>query len=480
MNDPAPRRDLSHEPTAPGALGDWWRQGARSAFLLRPRWAGLQTTPLLLLCLVAAPCLVVVLMQRLSIPGAASLEWRALLMGWLSTLLLLWICWLCVPRSHDPLDPTGAPSALGLFSMAMAQLFTIDLVAGAISVPLLRHNLFAVEGPGRIALWGLWLMLTAWPVVTISTLAWRAGARRGAPRVRVILALAGLLLLGPWLQATNFWRASRPLQEDPGPEPLAITQELMEAQPRLLAEQLQALRPQRRGVVDVYAITFAPYASEDVFKREGELVADVMQERFGSAGRTLRLVNHRDTAWERPWATPLNLQRAIRRAAALMDRDEDVLFIHLTSHGARGGPLVADLWPLEIDPVTPALLKGWLDEAGVRWRVISVSACYSGSWIAPLSGEETLVMTAADADHTSFGCGRLSPLTFFGRAMFDEQLRQTWSFEQAHAAARVVIAQREQEAHKPGGFSNPQIQVGDKVRAKLAQLEAQRAAAARE
>jgi hypothetical protein len=42
-------------------------------------------------------------------------------------------------------------------------------------------------------------------------------------------------------------------------------------------------------------------------------------------------------------------------------------------------------------------------------------------------------MTAADADHTSYGCGRLSELTFFGRALFDEQLRKTHSFEQAFA-----------------------------------------------
>jgi len=48
------------------------------------------------------------------------------------------------------------------------------------------------------------------------------------------------------------------------------------------------------------------------------------------------------------------------------------------------------------------------------WRVISVSACCSGSWIAPLAGDTALVMTAADADHTSYGCGRRSELTFFG------------------------------------------------------------------
>lgn len=484
MNDSGRVDDLPHEPTQPGALGAWWRQGMRVAFLLQPRWTGLQITPLLVLCLVAAPHLLGVLAQRLYINGPALFYWRAILMGWLVTLLVLWFCWLLVPRTQAlgdaPTPAARAPSAMALFSMMMAQAFTADIVVHLISVLLVRNDLYTVEVLSKVGLWALWGVLTAWPLLVIFVLGWRAGARRGMHRVGICVALVGALALGSWGQSISYWGAIGPVSSDEAaPEPLLLTQEVMEMQPKLLAERLQALKPQRRGVVDVYAITFAPYASEDVFKRESQLVAEVMQERFGTAGRTLQLVNHRDTAWDWPWATPLNLQRAIQRAAALMDREEDVLFIHLTSHGARGGPLVVDLGPAEIAPVTPDMLKGWLDEAGIRWRVVSVSACYSGSWIAPLAGEGTLVMTAADADHTSYGCGRRSQLTYFGRAMYDEQLRHTLSFEQAHVAAKAVIEQRERDVNKPGGFSNPQIHVGEKVREKLVQLEAQRAKALR-
>lgn len=258
---------------------------------------------------------------------------------------------------------------------------------------------------------------------------------------------------------------------DADPPPLRLTPELIDLQPRLLEQQLQALRPQRPGVIDVYAITFAPYADEDVFRREGELVAGLMEQRFDAAGRTLRLLNHRDTVLQRPWATPSHLERAIGRIAATMNRDEDVLFIHLTSHGAQDGQLAAQFEPLSIEPVTPQALKGWLDAAGVRWRVISVSACFSGSWIPPLADAGSLVMTAADADHTSYGCGKKSELTFFGRAVFDEALRRTWSFEQAHATARRVIKRREREAGKSDGYSNPQIKVGAAIRERLGQLE---------
>jgi hypothetical protein len=155
-----------------------------------------------------------------------------------------------------------------------------------------------------------------------------------------------------------------------------------------------------------------------------------------------------------------------------MDRDEDILFIHLTSHGARNGELSAYFWPMEVGKLHPPELKRWLDEAGIRNRVISVSACYSGSWIASLADDNTLVMTAADAEHTSYGCGSKSELTFFGKAMYDEQLRKnTLSFEEAYQAARKLIQQREKDVGKEDGFSNPQIRVGSKIRPRLAALQ---------
>jgi hypothetical protein len=79
-------------------------------------------------------------------------------------------------------------------------------------------------------------------------------------------------------------------------------------------------------------------------------------------------------------------------------------------------------------------------------------------------------MTAADEDHTSYGCGSKSELTFFGRALFDEQLRKTLSFEEAFKAAVPVIKQRESDEKKDDGFSNPQISVGENIRVILGEL----------
>ena len=154
-----------------------------------------------------------------------------------------------------------------------------------------------------------------------------------------------------------------------------------------------------------------------------------------------------------------------------MDKENDLLVVYLTSHGAQDFKLAASHLPLEVEPLSPVMLRAALDRAGIRNRVIAVSACYSGGWVDALASDNTLVMTAADATHTSYGCGALSELTFFGRAIFDEQLRKTHSFEQAFAQAVPLIQQREVDAGKDDGFSNPQIKVGANIGSVLRQLE---------
>jgi len=441
----------------------WLAEGLRSAFFLRADLAGLRASPLAIVLLTALVVGLGVLLQRLGMAGSVVFYWQAIASGWLTTVLLLWACWL-VARARG-----GLPDAATLFGVLLIQQLLI-------SAPLWGLYLLAPHLPGlspQAAAWLQWgipFAVVGWVSLAGVVLLMRHTPPSGT-RAAVLLAfvLSGAAdLYAPPMQ---FWypdeSTDRVADDD---KRLHLKQEVMEAQSGVLISALDALQPQRPGVADVYAITFAPYAGEDVFRRESKLVSDLMQSRFDAQGRTIQLINHAQTAGELPWATGLNLQRAINRAASLMDRDEDILFIHLTSHGAQDGKLAASFWPIEVDPVTPAQLRAWLDEAGVRWRVLSISACYSGSWLPALSEPGTLVMTAADAEHTSYGCGHKSELTFFGRAMYGEQLRNTHSFEVAHAQARKVIEQREKEAGKTDGYSNPQIAVGEAIRPKLAAL----------
>jgi hypothetical protein len=443
----------------------WLGEGLRSTVFLRADLAGLQAGPVAIVGLIALVVGLGVGLQRALLSGPAVFYWQAIASGWLTTLLLLWACWL-VARSRS-----GTPDAATLFGVLLVQQFVIS--APLWGLYLLAPRLPGLSPPAAAWLqWGIPFAVVGWVALAGAVLLLRHTAPGGV-RAAVLLAfvLAGAAdLYAPPMQ---FWypdeSTERVAVED---KRLHLKQEVMEQQSGVLIAALDALQPQRPGVADVYAITFAPYAGEDVFRRESKLVSELMQSRFDAQGRTIQLINHAQTAGELPWATGLNLQRAINRAASLMDRDEDILFIHLTSHGAQDGKLAASFWPIEVDPVTPAQLRAWLDEAGVRWRVLSISACYSGSWLPALAEPGTLVMTAADAEHTSYGCGHKSELTFFGRAMYGEQLRKTHSFEQAHAAARKVIEQREKEAGKTDGYSNPQIAVGEAIRPQLAALAA--------
>src|SRR5438552_5826581 len=464
--------DVANAPRGlpPGVLGIWLRDGARTAFMLRPRSRELNAEPALLALLLVIALLLGVALQRLLIPGPADFYAAAIQGGWLGSLIMLWLCFV-VARSVSDAEP--ATSAAALFALLLAQGIVIALASGVVLVPLAHTGSIASDKLPRVWAWVLWLAPSLWHVSAQIVLLLRVSWPRRALGGFVIAVACVPHALNLWLQPAWYWYPRAEPQSASTTQRFHLTQEVMERQPAVLASALQRLAPQRAGVVDLYAITFAPYAEEDVFRREVDLVDTLMRERFDAHGRTVQLLNHRDTALERPWATGLNLQRAIARIATLMDRDEDILFIHLTSHGAANGQLSASLRPMELEPVTPAALKRWLAEAGVRYSVISVSACYSGSWIAPLAGDGTLVMTAADADHTSYGCGHKSELTFFGRAMYAEQLRHsTRSFERAHAAAREVIRQREVEAGKDDGYSNPQIAVGAGIRERLARLEA--------
>lgn len=453
-----------------GAVGAWWAQGTRSMFFQRVRWQGLALTPAVLFVLWLVVRLLSVGFERLLIPGPADFYWPALVAsGWLTLTVWLFVAWQLLCGKAD--DAPAPHQPLALVALLLAQSLPLALVDGVVVIPLMRNGSFSEGHELQTFARTLWVLGLLWILAAQVAVLWRASVQPWRRRVAALALVIVASLLEIWMQPLRHWYPARPALEAADRRPaFRLTQEVVEAQGRLLAHDLQALAAQRPGRIDVYAITFAPDADEAVFSRESALVAGLMQERFDASGRTLQLVSRRDEVPRHAWATPLNLRRAIEQVARLMDREEDVLFLHLTSHGARDGALASSMWPLEVDDLTPAQLKAWLDEAGIRHRVVSISACYSGSWIEPLKDEGTLVMTAADAEHTSYGCGRRSELTFFGRAMFGEQLRHTLDFEAAHAAARVAIERREKAAAKQDGFSNPQIAAGASIRARLQRL----------
>lgn len=452
------------DPAAPPArrsLAPWLREGLRAAFFLKPRLPPAPPTPAQLLALVVLVSALELLLARLEIAGPALFDLR----GWLAphwgTAALLLLVWWILPARR------GLASWFALWVVAS---MPANAVSQLLGIAQAYDRMPAWLAGGGWAAWAAYLLLWAWVIGVAVRLASRLGADR--PR-QGALALGVVLLFGvsAWQFPDRPWQQDVSLAEAAQRPALELSQETFETQQALWNKAVATLAPQRPGVTDVYALVFAPYAEEDVFLRESSMVARLLEERFDAGGRVLQLVNNPATADTHPWATPLNLERAVEALAAAMDRDNDLLVVYLTSHGASDFRLAASHGPLRMDTVSPGELRAALDKAGIRHRVIAISACFAGGWIGPLASDTSLVMTAADATHTSYGCGRLSELTFFGRAMFDEQLRTTHSFERAFAAAVPVIRQRELEAGKPDGFSDPQISVGAQIRPLLQSLE---------
>jgi hypothetical protein len=239
-------------------------------------------------------------------------------------------------------------------------------------------------------------------------------------------------------------------------------------QVNLIQQLKQKLLPERKGVTDMYFVGFAGYGSENVFMNEVHYIQDLMDRRFDTEGRSVALINNMSTMGDTPLASRTNLKLVLNHLGKLMNPDEDVLFLYLTSHGSKNR-LAVRFWPLRLNEMSANDLKQALDESGIKWRVLVVSACYSGSLIAPLQDEHSLILTAAAHDRTSFGCGSTSKYTYFGRAIFIEQLNISRDFIGSFRRARNSILNREQLDKLTS--SNPQMFIGSQVRDKLQTLQ---------
>lgn len=246
-------------------------------------------------------------------------------------------------------------------------------------------------------------------------------------------------------------------------------------QVELLRAELDGVAPGRPGRIDLYFVGVAPYGGQNVFRREIEFIAEQFARDYGTPARTVVLGNHPDTLDSRPLATRTSIERALVHVASLMDPEEDILFLYVTTHGSEDHELAIEQPGLELPDLDAATLAELLNDLPVRWRIIAISVCYSGGYLPALEGERTLVMTAARADRTSFGCGDDSDMTYFGKAYFREALPQAESFRDAFERARALIREWE-ERDGAERHSEPQIALGAALAEHLAAWRRERGA----
>jgi hypothetical protein len=190
-------------------------------------------------------------------------------------------------------------------------------------------------------------------------------------------------------------------------------------------------------------VGFAGVGEQKVFAGEISLAAKVIGDRFGTPSRTLLLVNDHRNLEAQPLASVTSLKLALADIGRRMDRERDALILVISSHGSREPAISVSNGGLPLNDLTGEDLKKAFDEAGIRWRVVIISACHAGAFIPYLSDDQSIVITAAAADRTSFGCSNDRDLTYFGEEFIRDALPQAASLRAAFEKARESIAARE-------------------------------------
>ncbi len=209
----------------------------------------------------------------------------------------------------------------------------------------------------------------------------------------------------------------------------------------------------------VTVVSFGLFGDQGVFRREATGAAQIVGSRFGHGSVVVRFNTKKGGG-----ATVETLAATLSAEARKMNRDSDVLFLVLTSHGSPDGLAVTA--GRRTETLKPSALAEMLHETGVRHKVVIISACYSGVFIPGLANADTLVITAADADHASFGCEDKAKWTYFGDAFFNIALRQAKTLKDAFLLARTLVSNRElRQGFEP---SHPQMAGGANVESLLA------------
>lgn len=278
---------------------------------------------------------------------------------------------------------------------------------------------------------------------------------------RILISFATLATLITWqvsVKNEQIWQVDE--------VPPSLSEQVFYAQPTVLNNALGSLELGNTEKTEWYFMGIAGASYQDVFKSEILRIKEQFETQFNTTGQ-LVLINNPSTATKFPFASKTSIEIALYELGKHMNHD-DVLFLYMTSHGTEG-LFELENAPISLDPIDPMWLRRTLDKAGIRWRVIIISACRSGSFIPALQSSNTLVITAAAADKDSFGCNHEADYTYFGRAFFDQSLREQSTLHAAFIQAQQTVTQWEHaQGFKP---SEPQWSIGKNMETVLPQLE---------
>jgi Peptidase C13 family len=401
------------------------------------------------------------------------------------TWLLLWVAidwWEALPDPQFllagvPLIPWYALAILVLAALLRARSKPEPTFAAALLL-----SLGLVPLPLLLAAFAVPLLSLVWQcavamgvlIYSFSYLVRGLRAFTGESQRRAALAGIAFLMVFVWLTDAlevipDVWAAPEVAEaEDHGDSPADAETVLFEQSQRI-DQALAAIRSDASPTPKAFFLGFAGVGEQKVFAQEIGLASRVLSERYGMESRSLSLINDQRDLERAPLASVSGLQYALRGLADRMNLDRDVLFLVISSHGAKDPAIAVSNSDLPLNDMTDEDLADALSASGIKWRVIIISACYAGGFIDALKDPHTIVITAAAADRTSFGCSNDRDLTYFGEAFFRDALPEAHSLRDAFERAKSAIALREHRERVDA--SKPQAYFGAELEAKLAAMK---------
>ncbi len=159
-------------------------------------------------------------------------------------------------------------------------------------------------------------------------------------------------------------------------------------------------------------------------------------------------------------AFPSDMQNIASVLDDLSHRTAAGCLLYLTSHGTYMGMVLGDT------TLEPEDLSRIVNETcGDRPAVIIVSACFSGKFVPALAAPNRMVMSAARADRSSFGCGQGDVYTYFDTCILTN-LKAAHGFPELADRVRACVSKHEDETgmYPP---SEPQVFIGPQAKAAL-------------
>jgi hypothetical protein len=249
------------------------------------------------------------------------------------------------------------------------------------------------------------------------------------------------------------------------PQPTApLTETILAEDRQRLDEQIDNLESERPGLTDAYFLAVGGDGTESVFLRDIQVAKAGLQAHFDVENRSIMLLNHRDYETY-PLATRPSIRDALKALDAKMDSEQDLLVIHLVTHGGQDGQLLLQQPGLDLPNLSPEDFITMLEPLNAQRKVLVVSACYSGHWLNQIKDSNTLILTSAREDRTSFGCGDDSEMTWFTKALYQSVgLDLTDPDAMAEQINQQIRLWEEEIGMEEERWSYPQFHLGEDMR----------------